>query len=595
MESHPIHSGSLLRSLLLGRLRWRLLILCISFSAACLGIMAPYAQKKFVDHLLSGYPSQLWIWVAFALTLCAQGFSLIATWLAGREALISQKAMGDRAYGRVIEGTGGLVGRGPAGEAVSLFAVDIPGAAAMLDQALVMASSMLFPLLLTPIALHVFFGIPFWASGICLSTIVLINFCLAYRQSRFFTAFKQLAAERTGLVSEWVQNMRTLRILGWTEAAERRILRLRKRETRNRKKMVTNGQFMNAMASSATYVLNIFAIVFLLNLRGEGASTTPGELLSLLWIMGVFLARPLRQLPWTMVIGMDSITSIRRLQAALDIPLATPSLEGKSLVPAKEGSALSIRGLHLEINEQTLLDDISFDLVPGELVAVVGEVGSGKSLLLQSVVGATSATFSGFYLNGNAIDGPLDLKMRDQVAFVAQEGFTVSASLRENVLFTYLEGGEESLDSAVMHSLNKAQFALTEERINHGLDTEVGERGVNLSGGQRQRISLARSHFSQSPIILMDDPLSAVDIETEKRLIEELICGEWRDRARLIVTHRMAVLPSCDLILFLEGGRLTLKGTYNNLIASSKKFQDFVRREKTKGIEVKAAEVEANG
>ncbi len=588
MQSHGMNPRSLFKSLLFERWRWRALILSVSLLAACLGILAPYAQKHFADDLLGGHPAQLWIWAAFLLTLGAQSLAQLSMWLAIRESMITQKALGDLTFARLLEGPGGLIGARPAGEAVSLFAVDVPGAAALLDQALVMISAMIFPIILAPIALHYFFGIPAWASLGAIFTLGLVNLGLALRQSKFFVSFKQLAAERTGLVAEWVQNIRTLRILGWVGAAEERIFALRRRESRNRKRMVTNGQIMNALASSVTFGLNILAILLLLHLRGgaaAGARPTPGELLSLFWILGVFLARPLRQFPWAFVITMDSLTSIRRLQEAMDYTVTLPTVheqvEGVLGLPAEPAYALEVRGLTLEAGGKQLLSEMDLCVKPGELVAIVGEVGSGKSLLFKSLMGATGASFARFAVGGRRTAGPRNPAVRALMAFVPQEGFTMSATLRENVTFNYHDSTapDPGRDRRVLRSLELSQFVPERERVSEGVDAEIGERGVNLSGGQRQRIGLARAHFADRPIILMDDCLSAVDVDTEARLVEKLICGEWRERTRILVTHRMAVLPRCDRVIFLDSGRILLSGTYSELVARSRRFREFVRRE----------------
>lgn len=585
MHSHRVQPGRLVRSLLLERLPWRLLVLGCSFAAAVFGLLAPYAQKQLTDSFLAGRPAHAWIFGAFVLLILQQLFQQAGILVANRESLFSQKALGDACFRRLLEGPGGLVGRKPAGVAVSLFAVDIPGIAALLDQTLLMASGLIFPLVLAPVALHAFFGIPWWASLGSIAALFLVNFLLARRQSRFFMAFKTLAAERTGLVSEWVQNIRTLRILGWVEAAEKRIFRLRRRETVNRKKMVTNGQVMNAIASSATFSLNLLAILLLLRIRGAGSEPTPGELLALLWILGVFLARPLRQLPWMLVMSFDALSSARRLEVALAEPVARPELarpEGASKTPEPAGTfALEALGLSLESDGRALLRDVDLRLRSGSLTAVVGEVGSGKSLLLQSLIGGTGARFRRFALDGRETNGPLDPAVRGRLAFVPQEGFTISATLRENVMFTYLDGRTpgEPEDAAMIRSLRACQFLPEHERVPHGLSEEIGERGVNLSGGQRQRIGLARAHYAGRRIVLLDDCLSAVDVDTERRLISSLIEGAWKGHTRLLATHRLSVLPLCHEVIFLDEGRVEERGTFDELLARSARFRDFVRRE----------------
>ncbi|MCC7441270.1 MAG: ABC transporter ATP-binding protein/permease [Bdellovibrionales bacterium] len=589
MQTHAIQPQALLRSVLLARPGQRLVVLGVSAAAAGVAVLVPYSQKRFVDEILAGLLATPWVWAAFGLTLVAQGLSQLSLWLAVKESLVTQKALADAAYARLLEGPGGLIGRRPAGEAVSLFAVDVPGAAAMFDQVLVMAGSMLFPLLVAPLALALL-GIPLWSSLLVLAVLCLIHGFLARRQSAFFIRFKNLAAERTGRVAEWVQNMRTLRILGWMRYAEARILDVRTRETRNRKGMVTNGQVMNSISMASTYLLNIGAVAFLLRSRGPEGAPTAGELLSLLWIIGVYLQRPLRQFPWVLVIGMDSLTSLRRLREAFAVPVVQPLVNapgaGPRVDPAAGGRApvLEVRALRLESDGQVLLKDIDLSLRVGELVAVVGEVGSGKSLLLQSLLGATGAEFARYALDGEPTAGPVDPAVRSRFAYVPQEGFTMSATLRENVRLEYLDLGDPlpGDGSEELRSLKLAQFDPSEERIPSGLEAEIGERGVNLSGGQKQRISMARADFAGRSLLLLDDCLSAVDVDTEKRLVDELVCGEWAGSARLLVTHRMSILPRCDRVIFMEDGAVAMQGRFEQLLERSEKFRDFVRREAVK-------------
>ena len=149
----------------------------------------------------------------------------------------------------------------------------------------------------------------------------------------------------------------------------------------------------------------------------------------------------------------------------------------------------------------------------------------------------------------------------------------MSASLRENVAFLY--DIDPDRDPMVEESLRLAQFDLNTERVEKGLNTEIGERGVNLSGGQRQRVSLARVHFHQAPILLLDDCLSAVDVDTEQKLFEQLLLGAWADRTRILVTHRLSALSQVDRILFLEEGRIIDQGTFEELLARNEKFRDY--------------------
>jgi ABC-type multidrug transport system fused ATPase/permease subunit len=134
---------------------------------------------------------------------------------------------------------------------------------------------------------------------------------------------------------------------------------------------------------------------------------------------------------------------------------------------------------------------------------------------------------------------------------------------------------ESERDPMIEESLLLAQFDLNTERVEKGLNTEIGERGVNLSGGQRQRVGLARVHFHKAPIMLLDDCLSAVDVDTESKLFAQLIQGAWADRTRLLVTHRLSALTKVDRILFMEEGRILDQGTFEELLARNEKFREY--------------------
>lgn len=561
----------------------RLIIVLCSLFTAAFGLLGPFFQKEYIDHL-TGETSRLhWIttshplWLvvgAFACLLLAQSFSQLTNYLSAKEALFMQRVFADRLYKKTLHLRTDTMSHKPVGEIVSIYATDVQGATVFLDQTLPAGASTLFPLILAPFAISLIFDIPIWPTVTTMVVITTLNTFMAFRQAQFFYFFKQLAAERIGLVSEWIQNIRTIRILGWISYFEKHIFAKREVETLNRVRMVTNGQVMNAISSSITFILNAVTLGSLIAFSKH--EMTSGELLALLWIVGVFLQRPFRQMPWFFTFAFDSWTSLRRLESFLNtknsgegrvLPLSQEELQ------RDEDRALSVEDLNLTIGPRKILRNISFSVRRGEFVAIVGEVGSGKSMLLLSLLRETGATFKKYQIDSfNALTASLD-KVRENFAYVPQEGFIMSASLRENVAFLYDTPVES--DPLVEESLRLAQFDLASERTESGLDTEIGERGVNLSGGQRQRVSLARVHFHEAPIMLLDDCLSAVDVDTEEKLFEELLLSAWRTRTRLLVTHRLSALHKVDRILFMEEGRLVDTGTFEELLARNARFREF--------------------
>lgn len=574
---------SLFSQILFSRWHARIAVILLSLSATVMGLLGPFFQKEFIDSL-SGISSKIdifhfenplaYILGAFLAVLISQMLSQLTTLISVREALIMQRILAEKLYEKTLHLRVDTMSGRPVGEIVALYATDVQGATVFLDQTLPAGFSTLFPLILAPFSISLLFDIPLWPTIFMMIAIISLNTFMGFRQSRFFYNFKRFAAERIGLVNEWIQNIRTIRILGWIHQFEKNIFIKREVETQNRITMVTNGQIMNSISSSITFLLNVVTLGSLVFFSKH--NITSGELLALLWIVGVFLTRPFRQMPWFFTFAFDSWTSLQRLEDFFATPNnetnATPE-KNQAAFATKKNNALSVTQLNLSIGGKRILNNIDLTIAPGEFVAIVGEVGSGKSLLLLSLLKETGASFGSYHLEEqDALQLSVD-EIREHFSYVPQEGFIMSATLRENVAFIY--DIENERDPQIEESLRLAQFDLNTERVQEGLDTEIGERGVNLSGGQRQRIGLARVHYHQAPIMLLDDCLSAVDVDTEKKLFDELIAGAWKERTRLLVTHRLSALTQVDRILFMEEGQILDQGTFEELLARNQKFREF--------------------
>ena len=165
-------------------------------------------------------------------------------------------------------------------------------------------------------------------------------------------------------------------------------------------------------------------------------------------------------------------------------------------------------------------------------------------MLMKSIIGETPFT--------------ADLYFKRKTSYVPQDHFVMSASLRDNMAFEY--HADPQLDPKIMTHLNKAQFDFELDRVQEGLDTVIGERGVNLSGGQKQRVSLARQLMNPEKLLLLDDPLSAVDVATEKKLIDEFKTMKSSGYSIILTTQRFTLLPECDRIIYLINGRIEYDG-----------------------------------
>lgn len=210
-----------------------------------------------------------------------------------------------------------------------------------------------------------------------------------------------------------------------------------------------------------------------------------------------------------------------------------------------------------------VLRDISLTVAPGEKLAIVGPVGSGKTSLLLTLLDELPLRSGRLSFQG--IDGA----QRPRLAYVPQEAFLQNASLADNIL---LGESPDILDD----SLKLSALAQDIQRFPAGVKTEVGEHGINLSGGQRQRVGLARAIAYRPGLVIMDDPLSAVDHRTEDQLAHKLLFQHWDGITQIMVTHRTKYLRRFDKIALLEDGVVMGLGTYEELLATCPRFSAFI-------------------
>lgn len=164
-----------------------------------------------------------------------------------------------------------------------------------------------------------------------------------------------------------------------------------------------------------------------------------------------------------------------------------------------------------------------------------------------------------------------NMKVAGSISYVEQEPFIYSASIKDNILFGNAYD-QERLNDAIKY----AQMSRDIELWGKGVDTVIGERGTNISGGQKARISLARAIYNQSDIVLLDDPLSAVDPEVASSIFHDCIRGALKDRLVILVTHQLQFLESCEKIMLIQDGKVTKLGSYEDITASGFNIKDIL-------------------
>jgi len=267
------------------------------------------------------------------------------------------------------------------------------------------------------------------------------------------------------------------------------------------------------------------------------------------------LAWPIMSLGWSANLFQRGRAGQDRIDQVLSDP--TPFLPGPAPVRLPEGpAALRAEGATHRFETGRGVGPLDLDLPAGSRLAVVGGIGSGKTVLLQMLAGLRTLQEGTLLLDGAPLD---DSRLREHwagIGWVPQEAFLFSLSLRENLAMGRPEATEEDLWEV-------ARVVCLDDlirRLPMGLDTVVGERGVILSGGERQRTALARALLRRPRLLILDDALSAVDAETESRILENL--EDFLGGTTLVLaTHRVFVAELCDQVLVLEDGLAAQRGT----------------------------------
>ncbi|HBW34065.1 ABC transporter ATP-binding protein [Desulfosporosinus sp. BICA1-9] len=251
---------------------------------------------------------------------------------------------------------------------------------------------------------------------------------------------------------------------------------------------------------------------------------------------------------------------------------------------------IKVEQLTFGFNEQPVLHNLCFEGHRGQIIGVTGAVGSGKTALVNALTGLYPYHGSITFNDEELRDLPLST-IRKRISYAGHEQFLFSMSIRDNILLKTIDENSRLIDDeanrTTAHLLDKSlkSTALYEDlgRFEHGLDTQVGEKGARVSGGQRQRIAMARAICAQADIILLDDPFSAVDIATEKVIIDHLK-SDYKDQIVFLFTHRLTAFEHINQVLVLEHEKIIEQGTHADLIKQQGVYGEIYKAQVFMGV-----------
>lgn len=243
-------------------------------------------------------------------------------------------------------------------------------------------------------------------------------------------------------------------------------------------------------------------------------------------------------------------------------------MNSKSRIVGGDQSAGSMEQIHIKVEDaslaiqgQKILKHIDLDITPGKKIGIVGGTGSGKSVLLESLIRVHDVSEGRITLNGTDIrEYDLD-SLRQKFSYVFQDVFLFSNTITSNIAYSEPEVERQQIRKAAEH----AQAHGFISNLLDGYETIVGERGLGISGGQKQRVSIARALLRNAPILVLDDSTSALDVGTEKKLLAD-IKKYYPDKTLLISAHRLSSVVDCDEILFMRDGSIEERGTFEELM-----------------------------
>jgi ATP-binding cassette subfamily B protein len=295
---------------------------------------------------------------------------------------------------------------------------------------------------------------------------------------------------------------------------------------------------------------------------------------------GVYLAMlvwPMIALGWAINLFQRGAASMARINQLLrERPSIVSPSSAAGLPPAHGARALTVDGVWFRYPNAPergwVLQDVSFYVAPGRSLAVVGATGAGKSTLVDLLVRTYDPDRGRILIDGVDIRTISLADLHQAIGFVPQETFLFSQTLRDNVLL----GAPD--DGRLERVAETSQLAAALSDLPSGFDTMLGERGINLSGGQKQRAAIARALAQDPPIFVLDDALSAVDAQTEAKILAGLR-GALAGRTSVIVSHRLTAVREADWILVLDSGRLVEQGTHEELVARGGRYWELLRRQ----------------
>jgi subfamily B ATP-binding cassette protein MsbA len=293
---------------------------------------------------------------------------------------------------------------------------------------------------------------------------------------------------------------------------------------------------------------------------------SPGELVS--FIVGlIMLYEPVKRLAGVHLTIQQGLAAAARIYDVLDLPTEVIDQPGAVELP-QIGQRIEFRDVSFSYGEKPVLQDLNFQIEAGEIVAVVGMSGAGKTTLANLIPRFYELTGGTIVIDGIDIRNVKISSLRRQIAIVTQQTILFNDTVRNNVLYGDIRKSEADIIAAAK-AANAYDFIM---RMPNGFDTVIGEQGVRLSGGERQRMCIARALLKDAPLLILDEATSSLDSDSElevQKALENLMVG----RTTLVIAHRLSTIQNADKIITLANGKIVELGRHSELMALDSEYR----------------------
>jgi ATP-binding cassette subfamily B protein len=373
------------------------------------------------------------------------------------------------------------------------------------------------------------------------------------------TIFQQYLSKISSYTQEVFSGIRVIKAYALENQNQETMINLAKESKTKSMSLAGVQSLFGPLMVTLIGVSNLVVIYFGGMMYIEGSIKSIGVIAEFILYVNM-LVWPVASIGWVSSLIQEAEASQKRINEFLKIE---PEIKNTAEEHSKINGEIEFKNVSFTYDDTAIkaLIDVSFKVNKGETLAILGKTGSGKSTILSLLTRIYDVKEGSILMDGKKLDALHLFDLRESIGIVPQDAFLFSDSIKNNIKF----GKENATDEEVFQAAKNASVHDNIIQFNRQYETILGERGITLSGGQKQRVSIARAILKNPEILLLDDCLSAVDTETEEKILNNLL-EISKDKTTIIVSHRVSSAKNADSIIILEHGRIIQQGSHNQLV-----------------------------